>query len=104
MRYSLTQKCEKLDSTNYKPISLLSNISKLYEKAMHIQKINFLKKNEILFSYQFGFQKNYSTNYSLISLTEMTRNTHDNGNFACGIFIEMKIDFGTVSHYIFFPR
>ena len=71
---------------------------------MHIQIINFLKKNEILFSYQFGFQKNYSTNYCLISLTEMTRNIHDNDNFACGIFIEMQIDFGTVSYYILFSK
>ena len=30
-------KGEKLDPNNYRPISLLSNISKLYEKAMHIQ-------------------------------------------------------------------
>ena len=40
---------------NYRPISLLSNISKLYGKAMHIRLTNFLRKNKVLFSYQFGF-------------------------------------------------
>ena len=49
------KKGEKLDSNNYRPISLLSNISKLYEKAMHIRLTNFLRKNKVLFSYQFGF-------------------------------------------------
>ena len=56
---------EKLDPNIYRPISLLSNISKLYEKAMHIWLTNFLRKNKVLFSYQFGFQNNYSTNHAL---------------------------------------
>ena len=68
---------------NYRPISLLSNISKLYGKAMHIRLTNFLRKNKVLFSYQFGFWNNYSTNRALITLTEMIRNV-GNGNFACG--------------------
>ena len=50
------KKGEKLDSNNYRPISRLSNISKLYGKSMHIRLTNFLKKNKILFSYQFGFE------------------------------------------------
>ena len=43
-----------------KAISLSSNISKLYEKAMHIRLTNFLRKNSIvLFTYQFRFRNNY---------------------------------------------
>ena len=49
------KKGKKLDPNNYRPISLLYNISRLYEKAMHIQLTNFLRKNKVLFSYQFGF-------------------------------------------------
>ena len=46
------KKGEKLYPKNCRPISLLSNISKL---AMHIQLTNFLRKNKLLFLYQFGF-------------------------------------------------
>ena len=53
------KKGEKLDPNIYRTISLLSNISKLYEKAMHIRLTNFLRKNKVLFSYQFGFRNNY---------------------------------------------
>ena len=38
---------DMLDWCNYKPISLLSNISKIYEKSMHIYLINFLRKNKL---------------------------------------------------------
>ena len=98
------KKGEKLDPNNYCPISLLSNISKLYEKAMHIQLTNFLIKNKVLFSYQFGFRNNHSTDHALISLTEMIRNTLDNGNFACGVFIDLQKAFETVSHDILLSK
>ena len=58
------KKGEKLDPNNYRPISLLSNISsKLYKKAIQFWLTNFLRKNKVLFSYQFGFQNNYYTNH-----------------------------------------
>ena len=99
------KKGEKLDPDNYRPISLLSNISKLSEKAMHIQLANFLRKNKVLFSYQLGFWNNYSTNHPLISLTEMIRNAFDNDSCACGVFIDLQKAFDTVNYDIsFFPN
>ena len=46
---------DKLDCNNYRPISLLSNISKNFEKSMHIRLVNFLSKNKLLFCHHFGF-------------------------------------------------
>ena len=98
------KKGEKLEANNYRPISLLSNTSKLYKKAMHIRLNNFLRKNKILFSYQFGFPNNYSTDHALISLTEMIRNALDNTNFACGVFIDLQKAFDTVNHDILLSK
>ena len=53
------KKGDKLDCNNYRPISLLSNISKIFEKCMHTRLTNFLRVNKILFSHQFGFRNWY---------------------------------------------
>ena len=57
---------------------------------MHIRLTNFLRKNKVLFPYQFGFRNNYSTNHALTSITEMIRNALDKGNFASGVFIDLQ--------------
>ena len=71
---------------------------------MHIRLTNFLRKNKVLFSYQFGFQNNHSTSHALISLTEMIQNTLGNGNFVCGVFIDLQKAFDTVNRDIFLPK
>ena len=88
------KKGEKIDPNNYSHTSLLSNISKLYKKAIHIRLTNFLRKSKVLFSYQFGFRNNYSTNHALISLTQMIRNALGNSKFACAVFEDLQITLG----------
>ena len=78
------KKGDKLDCNNYRPISLLSNISKMFEKCMHSRLAIFLQINKLLFSHQFGFCNGYSTNHALTSLTEMIRKALDEDKFACG--------------------
>ena len=50
------KKGDKLDCNNYRPISLLSNISKIYEKCMHTRLTKSLQVNKLFFSHQFGFR------------------------------------------------
>ena len=61
-------KCE-----NYMPISLLLNISQIFENIIYTWISNFLEESEILFEKQFGFRKNHSTNHALISIVEKIR-------------------------------
>ena len=71
------KKGDNLDCNNYLPISLLSNISKFFEKMIHIRLTSFLNKNKVLSNFQFGFRNKHSTNHALISLTEMTQSAFD---------------------------
>ncbi len=42
---------------NYRPISLLSSLSKILEKLVSIQLVNHLELNNLLYEHQYGFQK-----------------------------------------------
>ena len=67
---------------------------------MHKRLCEFLEKDNLLYSLQFGFRSKHSTSHTLISMTEKIRNTIDNGNYGCGIFIDLKKAFDTVNHSI----
>ena len=58
---------------NYRPISLLSNISKIFEKLIHARLSVFLSTNNILYEKQFGFRNQHSSNHALIKITEKTK-------------------------------
>ena len=59
---------------------------------------SFLEVHNILYSLQFGFQKNHSIDNALVSLTESVKNTLDNKRLGCGIFIDLQRAFDTVNH------
>ena len=52
---------------NYRPISLLSSLSKILEKAIAVQLVNHLERNNLIYKHQYGFQKNKNTEHNLIS-------------------------------------
>ena len=65
----LYKKEAKIKPKNYRPISLLPLISKVFEKIIHNQTQKFLDKNKILYSYKPGFRKYYSTDTCLCYFT-----------------------------------
>ena len=93
------KKGSKLECSNYRPISLLSNIDKILERLIYNRLYNFLVKKEIIFLLQFGFRQKYSTTHALIHLTDEIRHEIDKGNYACGIFVDFQKVFDTVDHH-----
>ena len=89
---------------NYRPISLLSNISKIFERIMYTRLQDFLKTSEMLYKVQFGFRKTYSTNHALLSIVEKFRNSLDKNMYTCGIFIDLEKAFDTVNHHIILSK
>ena len=92
------KKDSKLDYSNYRPISLLSNIEKILEKLMYKRLYTFLNKNNVIYNLQFGFRQQYSTSHALINITENIRKALDDGNIGCGVFVDLQKMFDTVDH------
>ena len=94
------KKDSKREVPNYRPISLLSNIDQIFEKLKHSRLIEFLEERQILYYKQFGFRKDFSTNHAILDLLEIIQKALDDGQIACGIFIDLVKAFDTVSHDI----
>ena len=73
---------------------------KLIERVMCNRLKPFLKKNNILYKYQFGFGENHSTVHALIDLMEYINTFLDHGKYVFGIYIDLKkgLIFDTVQH------
>ena len=85
---------------NYRPVSLLSVLSKVFERIMYNRLISFLENNKILFKNQFGFRKQHSTYMALMVLLDKIVKALENGEFVVGIYLDFSKAFDTVDHSI----
>ena len=101
---SVYKKDGKLDCNNYRPISLLPNLNKIFEKLVHQKLVLFPEKNKQLYQVHFGFRSKHSTSHALISLAKKIRSALDKNLFACGVFIDLRKAFDTVNHNILISK
>ena len=85
---------------NYRPISVLSILSKIFEKAMYNRLIEFLENLKILYEKQFGFRKKHSTYMALMILIDKLIKCIENGEYVVGVFLDFSKAFDTVDHSI----
>ena len=67
------KKYSKRKCSNYRPISLLSNIEKIFERIVYKRLYKFIEDNKLVYNLQFGFRQKHSTTQALIHLTEKIR-------------------------------
>ena len=92
----------KLDYSNYRPISLLSNLEKIWEKLMYSRIFKLFNDN--VTPLQFGFRQKYSTAHAVISLTEDIGKNLVDWNIGCGIFVDLQKAFDTVEYDILLAK
>ena len=66
---------------NYRPISILPVISKIFEKCVHNQLMNYLESNKLLSSKQFGFRRKRSTELATAYFIDKIRHAMDEGEY-----------------------
>ena len=86
----IIKKGSRMDPSNYRPISLLPLISKIFEKIVHDQMIDYLAQYNILYKYQSGFRTKHSTDLCLSYLNDKILKGFDNGLFTGMILIDLQ--------------
>ena len=86
--------------SNYRPISLLTSLSKVLEKIVYKRTIDFLNKHNILSNEQFGFREKHSTTHALLSFIDKIARSIDSSRHTIGIFLDLSKAFDTINHNI----
>ena len=87
-------------SENYQPITVLSVVSKIFEKAVHEQLSEYLEKNELLTEFQFGYRTKRSTKLASALLCDDIRRMIDNRKLVGAVYINLTKEFDTIGHSI----
>lgn len=82
---------------NYRPISVLSVVSKILEKLINYRLVQFLDKYNLIADNQFGFIKGKSTEDATLLLTETISKHLDKNEKVIGVFLDLSKAFDTVS-------
>ena len=88
----------KDDPSNYRPISILRSVSKIFEKIIHEQIYAFLRSGGRLVESQSGFRKGHSTAMCLIDFLDRIYRGMDEGLWSGVLFLNQKKAFDTVDH------
>ena len=94
----------KSDLNNYRPISVIPTLAKIFEKIICDQLYQYLDENGLLNSGQSGFRSLHSTLTTLLETNDNWRVNIDRGLLNGVIFIDLKKAFDTIDHEIILKK
>ena len=101
----ITPVYKKKDPTlveNYRPISVLPSVSKIFERIIQKQFSNYV--DEFLSPYLRGYRKGFNTQYALLSLIEKWKKELDNKGYAGAILMDLSKAFDTINNELLIAK
>ena len=95
---------DREDPGNYRPISVMSPLSKIMEKCIYEQLLGYIEHFEIINSSQFGFRAMHSTEHALLTFIDFVVTEKEKGNGVLGIYLDIKKAFDSVNYQILFKK
>ena len=100
----LFKKGDMSNADNYRPISVLTQFNKLFEKLIYERLLNFTKIRKIPSNNQFGFKKGHSTSHGISFLNEKISKQLEQKKVCVALFIDLKSAFDTVDPKILLSK
>ena len=95
---------DRFKFSNYRPISLLSQFSKILETIFNKRLTSCIEAQHIQADGQYGFRGNHSTSLALTEFVEKVTSAMDKFQTTIGVFIDLKKAFNTVDHNILLSK
>ena len=86
---------ESVYAQNYRPVSVISAISKIFERCMHKQLSPFVEK--FISPNMCGYRKGYNAQYAMVSMLEKMKKYLDKGGFAGAMLMDLSKAFDTIN-------
>jgi len=102
--FPLFKKGNKTEMSDYRPVSLLTSFSKIFEKVIYNRLLQHTKENNIIDTDHYGFKNNSSTELAIFKLINQILSHIKNKSLVCGIFCDLKKAFDTVNHDILISK
>ena len=90
----------KSDVSNYRPISTLPFLSKVYERIIHKRLLNFFLKYNVLYNDQYGFLPQHDSTQAILKFTDQCYSCLNKGHYLASVFLDFSKAFDTVVHSI----
>ena len=97
------KKDSKSEKNNYRLVSILSNISKVYERIMFKQMSGFFESSFVS-KYQCGFRKGFSAQHCLVSMLEKWKSATDNKKLFGALLTDLSKTFDCLSHELLIAK
>ena len=89
---------------NFRPISILSSISKIFERLIFNKMYSFIEKYQILRNTQFGFRKGHNTELAVMHTIKSITDALDKDVPVIGLFVDISKAFDSVDHNILLDK
>ena len=90
----------KVEASNYRPISLLASISKIYEKLVHHRLLEYLEKHNVLYGRQYRFRPGRSCEHALLDAQHKVLHSMNKRQVSLLLLIDFSKAFDLVDHDI----